>query len=106
MLKYLKDILKRRYKLLEDLGLLTNCIICDFPKEKRAAIHFHHINPKEKETNIGVIIQRIRKYPDKKLIEEVKKCVCMCANCHMLYHNGDEEIIEKFNKIIKEKGFE
>ena len=63
-------------------------------------MHFHHINPKEKEINIGLIIQRIKKYPDEKLIQEAKKCVCMCANCHMLYHGKDEEIIKKYNEVI------
>ena len=101
LIKNQKDIMNARYDLLSDKGLLTNCIICNFPKEKRAAIHFHHVNPEEKEINIGVIIQRIKKYPNEELIKEVKKCVCMCANCHMLYHANDKEIIEKYNDILR-----
>lgn len=100
LLKKERAKLDKRYEFLEKEGLLTDCIICGFPKEKRNAIHFHHIDPKEKDTTIGLMIQRIKKYPDEVLIKEVKKCVCMCANCHMLYHGGDEEIIKKFNEVI------
>lgn len=90
---------KHQRELLIKKELLTDCIICGFPKEKFAAISFHHINPEEKEKLIG---QLIGSTTDEKLVKEVSKCVCMCFNCHMLYHGGDEEVIEKLEKYIKE----
>lgn len=80
-------------------GLMTDCIICGFPKEKFVAISFHHINPEEKEKQIGSLIGSTT---DEKLVKEASKCVCMCFNCHQLYHNNDKEVIEKYNKYLGE----
>lgn len=79
--------------------LLTDCIICGFSKENFIAIDFHHINPDEKENEISNLIQ---KGNQEKLYNEAKKCVCMCRNCHALYHGNDPKVVEKFNKIIEQ----
>lgn len=92
-----------RYNLLNDIGLLTDCVICGYPKIKFAAIQFHHINPSEKIQTIGIMAPRFKKYPDDIFIKEAKKCICMCANCHMLYHAGDIEIVKKYNKFLGTK---
>lgn len=46
-------------------------------------IQFHHIDPATKEFDIGASI--INKNP-KICEEEVKKCVCLCSNCHDEFH--------------------
>lgn len=96
-----------RYNLLNDIGLLTDCVICGYSKDKFAAIQFHHINPEEKIQTIGIMAPRFKKYPDNVFIKEAQKCICMCANCHMLYHAGDKEVVEKYNNIlnIQERNF-
>ena len=100
MKKYHNRIYKENIDFLIKQNILTNCVICGFPKEKFASIDFHHVNPEEKEKNISSILQ----HPDKEnLLKETSKCVCMCRNCHNLYHTGDEEITEKYNKYIKRR---
>lgn len=95
-----KRIAKRR-SILENAGLITNCVICGFPKEKKAAIDFHHVDPSTKYRDIS----DFRVISPEEYIEEARKCVCLCANCRRLYHTGDEETIQKYNEvIIKKKG--
>lgn len=47
-------------------------------------IQFHHINPSEKEFNIGTAFSVGGNM--KRIENEIKKCVCLCSNCHDEYH--------------------
>ena len=63
-------------------SLKTPCCKCGDPR--LYVIDFHHINPEEKSFNIN----RKRSKSDFSIIEnEVKKCVCLCRNCHMEFHH-------------------
>ncbi len=44
-------------------------------------IDFHHINPSDKSFTIGDC-----KYSVKRMLLEIKKCVCLCKNCHWEFH--------------------
>lgn len=46
-------------------------------------IQFHHIDPKAKSFCIGSMVSA---KTDKDLENEVKKCVCLCSNCHDEFH--------------------
>ena len=61
-------------------SLKTPCAKCG--ETRPHIIQFHHINPADKEHDMA----RIKKYPADVVISEVKKCVCLCANCHFEYH--------------------
>ena len=54
------------------------CIKCGYDKSVMA-LHFHHTNPNEKEGHISF-------FGFDKQIEEVKKCILLCANCHAETH--------------------
>lgn len=43
------------------------------------ALQFHHINPKEKSFGIS---SKYQSWKVERLINEVKKCILICANCH------------------------
>lgn len=46
-------------------------------------IQFHHVDPSEKEFDVSTNIS----YKKRELCEEeVKKCVCLCSNCHDEFH--------------------
>lgn len=55
-----------------------------------AVYDFHHVDPTEKEYNLGNIIRRKR---NREIIaEELSKCVLLCANCHRIRHfEGGEQ---------------
>ena len=96
-----KTLRENFYNYAIEKGLITDCIICGYPKEKTFAIDFHHINPETKKYTISQIIEVKSKRQE--AITEIKKCVCMCANCHRLYHNNDEEVVKKYNEVVNAK---
>lgn len=60
----------------------SKCCKCNYNKNL-AALDFHHLNPKEKEYDW----RRLVKKPWNKVVEELKKCVLLCKNCHAETHN-------------------
>lgn len=58
------------------------------------ALDFHHIDPTKKDFTIGN-----RDYKLKECIEETKKCVLICSNCHREIHAGLWDI----NELLKQK---
>lgn len=61
------------------------CVICGYDK-CREAIDLHHIDPTKKEFNFGEIMAHPTKW--KKIADEAKKCVLLCANHHREFHSG------------------
>lgn len=58
------------------------CEYCGFDDWR--AIQYHHRNPEEKEFEIADGINKGRKF--EKVLEEIKKCDSICANCHQILH--------------------
>jgi hypothetical protein len=83
---YLTTIKKRRQsrackinKIKIELG---GCVVC---KELTpCCLDFHHPN-KDKENEISNLV---RKYSWEAVIQEMKKCILLCANCHRKLHNN------------------
>lgn len=73
----------RRVKAIELLG--NKCNKCGYDKNY-AALEFHHLDPSTKEANWN----QIRKWAWSKLVEELKKCILLCANCHRELHNPND----------------
>lgn len=74
-----------------------SCIICKYDK-CMGALHFHHVNPDEKEFQISgrnMSWQRMKK--------ELLKCVLICANCHSEVHEGISKIPDNWRNIFKNK---
>ena len=45
-----------------------------------AAYDFHHLDPKEKDFNIALNLNY------EECLEELKKCILICSNCHRELH--------------------
>ena len=58
-------------------SIKTPCIVCG--EAEPVCIDFHHINPVDKDFR-----SRSREW----LLQEVSKCVCLCADCHRKVHAG------------------
>ena len=54
------------------------------------ALEFHHIDPTQKDFTISNDHFRLEE-----AIEESKKCILLCANCHRELHNGLWNLKEK-----------
>lgn len=61
------------------------CSSCGYSKCSDA-LDFHHKNPEDKTDGISAMLSRPKKRSS--VIEEIKKCILLCANCHRELHSG------------------
>ena len=66
-------------KLIQILG--GNCQKCGYNKSEKA-LDFHHLNQKTKKFAISDRLSVRNELKWQEIIEEVKKCELLCANCH------------------------
>ena len=71
---------RTKIKLIEYKG--GKCELCGYNK-CTSALHFHHLNPNEKDFSISG-----KSLSFEKLKSEVDKCVLVCSNCHSEIHEG------------------
>lgn len=71
-----KDIKKQAVKYMGGC-----CLTCGYNR-CLSALHFHHLNPFEKDFNIS------SKTNWNDIVFELDKCVMLCANCHAEAHEG------------------
>jgi hypothetical protein len=50
-----------------------------------ACLEFHHLNPSEKKINLSEAVA-IKGWSKNKILDEIDKCVVLCANCHRKLH--------------------
>ena len=60
-----------------------------------SCLEFHHKDPNEKEYNVSALKNRSHK----KLLEEMKKCIVLCSNCHRKLHWDDNSINKLKQKV-------
>lgn len=78
-------------------SLKSPCVICG--ESDKCCIDFHHKNPDEKDFQIADV--GIHKWGNKRIIEEIEKCVSICSNHHRQLHFYNltiEELIERYKK--------
>ena len=76
----------------------NKCGVCGYNK-CNDSLDLHHVDPSKKEFSIS----KIRANPASwtKIVNELRKCILVCANCHREIHNGITKIPEniiKFNE--------
>ncbi len=69
----------RKLKLIKIMG--GKCCKCGYNRNM-AALDFHHLDPKIKEKNFSTKIRENWA----EALEELKKCILVCRNCHMEIH--------------------
>lgn len=70
---------RNKQKLIDYHG--GKCVKCGYDRCV-AALEFHHTEPEHKDFGIGKYGTRSLK----RLIEETKKCILVCSNCHKEIH--------------------
>ena len=73
---------RKKTKELEEFKSTLKCEICG--ENRPWCLDFHHTNPEEKEGEIAKLIESPRR-----MQEEIKKCIAVCANCHRDIHYKD-----------------
>lgn len=79
-------VIQNRRKKKEELVALFGgaCVVCGY-KKYAGALDFHHTNPKNKKFALSV---KGLSYSRTSLLNEAKKCVLVCKNCHMEIEAG------------------
>ena len=76
---------KRRDKIVADMLIAfraTGCIVC--PEKEPCCLVAHHIDSAEKDFALGTA--RYSGHGRMRVMRELAKCVCLCANCHTKLH--------------------
>ncbi len=82
---------KNMNKLRELLG--NKCKTCGYFKCKNA-LEFHHLDPSTKD---GTVTKILRDKGLKYAMEEIKKCILLCANCHRELHAEVDKSSRKYH---------
>ena len=78
--KVMRVIKRKKIFAVEQMG--GKCCICGYNKCV-SALEFHHVEKKNEAPSY--IIAR---WPWERVIEELKKCILVCSNCHRELHDG------------------
>ncbi len=78
---------ERKFQAIKLMG--GKCSFCGYNKCPNA-FDFHHLDPNEKEFDWTKL--RLRTW--KTIVEELKKCILLCANCHREAHAVQDENLE------------
>jgi hypothetical protein len=86
--QYAYDQRDKRRKLVSEYKLSYGCAKCGY-NTCSTALHLHHKDSKDKTNNISRMITQ--GYGIGRVIEEMRKCEVLCANCHAELHSADGE---------------
>jgi hypothetical protein len=76
-----EELRKQKREHVNAYKLAYGCCKCGYNKCTNA-LHFHHTHDKTKE--ISRMVQQ--SYSMDRLVEEMRKCIILCANCHAEHH--------------------
>ena len=76
-----------KQKEVQDLKSQFKCAKCG--DNRGYVLDFHHIDPSIKEEGVARMISN--NYKLDKVYDEIKKCICLCANCHREFHYLEKE---------------
>jgi len=83
-----KNYKKIKRKEWSEFKVKFKCTNCGFSHP--AAMDFHHVDT----TNYRSVYELSKNNKYKEALEEIKKCVPLCANCHRIHHH-DEKLDRK-----------
>lgn len=78
-----KQDIKNKRDVLSKWKSANGCALCGETHPR--CLEFHHIDPKGKDFQLGNSFSRVG---ITKLVEEIRKCILLCANCHRKVHDG------------------
>lgn len=81
MRKTRKRTRDRRREWFEEIKSQFACTRCN--NSDIRVLDFHHLDPKKKDLAVSKLVKSTCK---EKVLEEISKCICLCANCHRIVH--------------------
>jgi hypothetical protein len=87
--RIIKETAEKKKQFKEEWWAFKSTLKCTICAENHpAALDFHHTNPALKDGNIHRFVSSGQ---FKKVREEIKKCIVLCANCHRKHHHHEEK---------------
>lgn len=83
--KVAKVVNAKRERAYKEFG--SECMLCGYSK-CRAALDWHHLDPTIKDVEPSKVFSRSWE----NIVDELKKCVILCSNCHREVHAGVRKI--------------
>ena len=77
-----KRIRKDRRDWFQDLKKTFKCEKCGIQDHR--VLDFHHTDPAKKDMEVSNMVRW--RWSKKKILAEIAKCICVCANCHRIEH--------------------
>jgi hypothetical protein len=75
---------ERRRNWFTKMTMDLSCSCC--PENSFAVLDFHHLDSTKKDRNVSMLLNNKRSLD--RVVNEMKKCVVLCANCHRKHHAG------------------
>jgi hypothetical protein len=83
-----------KQRMVESMG--GQCQCCGYSKCSKA-LAFHHIDPTQKDIGFGDTRANPKSWL--KLVEELRKCILLCHNCHSEVHAEVRQLPKKYSKF-------
>jgi len=80
--QYNRDVRHRNYDFINKVKDERSCFVCD--EDYNACLVFHHLLDKE----YAIPNMASNGHSLNSIVEEINKCVILCANCHRKHHDG------------------
>ena len=85
---------RTKERMVQSMG--GKCQCCGYDRTNRA-LAFHHIDPTVKEIGFGDTRANPRNWPS--IVDELRKCVLVCHNCHAEIHAGIRDVPTKYESF-------
>ena len=85
--QYMKDKYQEKKQTVSDLKSQSKCAKCG--DTRGYVLDYHHLDPNAKENTIARMTSNY--YSLDRVMNEIQKCICLCANCHREFHYLERE---------------
>jgi len=88
---------KTKQRIIEAMG--GKCYVCGYNKCDEV-LSLHHLNPSQKTLSLSAIRANPRSW--ERIVNELKKCIMVCMNCHAEIHYGIITLSENIGSTFNE----
>jgi hypothetical protein len=82
--QYVNQRIVARRAVVDEIKRDTGCVVCG--EREPVCIDFHHIDPATKTAGVAKLLRDNRSL--EMILEEIRKCIAVCANCHRKIEAG------------------
>lgn len=80
---FMKQKYQEKKQIIAELKSQATCAKCG--DDRDYVLDYHHINPENKDNTVARMTSN--NYRLDRTLEAVKKCICLCSNCHREFHH-------------------